>query len=161
MVIYALAQAVNYLHTALIIRLFLGVFYTLNVFNAEIIVFISKKVGHIAKQIERLNATKTKLVDNRKLSRLIVEYNRVLFELIQMNNFFKVTSTSFKRIYFKLLDPKCYLTHRVFLCLLHASQLGENLPYLEITSVVLQRRQLFSLFLIWRYAKLRGSSSGP
>lgn len=161
MVIYALAQAVNYLHTALIIRLFLGVFYTLNVFNAEIIVFISKKVGHIAKQIERLNATKTKLVDNRKLSRLIVEYNRVLFELIQMNNFFKVTSTSFKRIYFKLLDLKCYLTHRVFLCLLHASQLGENLSYLEIISVVLQRRQLFSLFLIWRYAKLRGSSSGP
>lgn len=88
-VIYVFAQAVHYLHTALIIWLFLGVIYTLNVFYIEIVIFCSKKIGHIAKQIELMNVSKTKLVDNRKLSRLIVEYNRVLFELTQMNNFFK------------------------------------------------------------------------
>ena len=87
-----IAHTVNYLHTAWIIRLFLGVAYTLNVFYIEIIVFLSKKLGYIAKQIENANSSKSKLINNRKLTGLIVDYNRVLLELIEMNNFFKVSS---------------------------------------------------------------------
>lgn len=94
MLIYVLAQTVNFIYTALIIWFFLGLIYSLNVFYIEIVMFCGKKVDHISKQIERMNVSKTKLVDNRKLSRLIVEYNRVLFELIQMNKFFKVRRAS-------------------------------------------------------------------
>lgn len=95
MFVYVVVHAVNYLYTAVIIYLFLGIVVTLNVFYIEIIMFMNKKIGFIAKQIERMNVTATGPIDNRKLSRLIVDYNRVLFELIQMNNFFKVRRDSY------------------------------------------------------------------
>ena len=88
--VYAIAQAVNFLYTALIIYLFLGVAYTLNVFYIEIILFLSKKLHNIAKRVDRANTDRKKTIDNRKLTRLIIEYNRVLFEQMEMNDFFKV-----------------------------------------------------------------------
>ena len=88
MLVYGLAHTVNYLHTAFIIYLFLGIGCTLNLFYIEMIVFLAKKFRNIAKRIERTNVNKP--IDNRRMSGLIYSYNRTVFELIEMNNFFKV-----------------------------------------------------------------------
>lgn len=98
MAIYVLAQTVNYLYTTVLCWLYFGTLYFVNVFYIEIQMFFSKKIGYIAKQIEAMNASKTNLVDNRKLSRLIMEYNRVIFELIKMNELFRVRRHLFKGI---------------------------------------------------------------
>lgn len=42
----------------------------------------------MVKQIKRLDATKSRPINNRKLARLIVVHNKVLSELMQINQFF-------------------------------------------------------------------------
>lgn len=67
----------------------LGGIYTINVFYCEIILFFTKKFRNLGKQLKILNATKGKLIDNRRLSRLLYDYNRVLHEMDELNEFFK------------------------------------------------------------------------
>ena len=99
---YIIAQTVNVLHTAWFVWLYLGGVYTVNVFYCIIIFFFIQRFRYLSKQLKILNASNTKLVDNRKLSRLIYEYNRVLFELMEMNQLFKVgpyTSLNFESVH--------------------------------------------------------------
>ena len=49
--------------------------------------FFSKRFNYIAGHLESLNASER--ISNRKLSRLIIDYNQVHYELIQINDFFK------------------------------------------------------------------------
>ena len=52
--------------------------------------FFSKRFAYVGRRVERLNAWKT--FDgrkNRKLARLVIEYNQVHYDLIQINEFFR------------------------------------------------------------------------
>ena len=88
------------MYLSLFVWLYLGSVWTVNVFYCEIVLFFAKKFEHISKQLKHLDKSKTKMIENRKLSGLIYDFNRVVFELAEMNQLFKVrhfqqTSTVF------------------------------------------------------------------
>ena len=90
MITYIVVQTIHVIHTAWFVWLYLDGVYTVNIFYCVIILFFAKKFEHISKQLKRLNRSKVKVINNRKLSRLIYEFNRVIFELTEMNELFKV-----------------------------------------------------------------------
>ena len=109
-VTYIVVQTIHVIHLYWFIFLYLGCVWTLNMFYCEILLFFSKKFEHISKQLKYLNKSKTKRIKNCKLSRLIYQFNRVVFELTEINQLFKVgpfrqTSTVFS---YSCL-PKCTL----------------------------------------------------
>lgn len=63
--------------------------YTLNVFFIECMWFLSKKFRHLSRQVQNLRATRTKLIHNKRLTKLIQDYNEVMAELMDINKFFK------------------------------------------------------------------------
>ena len=87
---YIIAQTIHVIHTSWFVWLYLGGVYTVNLFYCVIILFFSKRFQYLSKKLKKLDQPKLKLVDNRRLSRIIYEYNRTLFELMEMNDFFKV-----------------------------------------------------------------------
>lgn len=63
--------------------------YTNNLFYIYLIMYFAKKFRYISRQLEKIERSGSKLVDNRLLTRLIIAYNRVQFDLIDMNRFFR------------------------------------------------------------------------
>ena len=92
MITYIVMQTIHAVHTTLFAFFYLDSVYTVNMFYCELVLFFSKKFEHISKQLKRLNTSNVKIINNRKLSRLIYEFNRVVFELKEMNDLFKVRS---------------------------------------------------------------------
>lgn len=58
--------------------------------------FMARKFRHICQQVRDIGKTKTKLVRNHRLARLIKDYNEVLTELMDINDFFKNFLGSFR-----------------------------------------------------------------
>lgn len=85
---YLLVQTFQVTYTSWFIYVFLGSVYSVNIFYIMIMRYLSMKFRYISRRIQRLYAGRGP-VDNRKLSVLIVEYNEVHYELIQLNEFFK------------------------------------------------------------------------
>ena len=69
--------------------LFIFPAYTNNVFYICLIKFFAKRLSHISKRLEQMDWSAVKLVNNRKLAHLIIGYNRVLLDLIEINRFFR------------------------------------------------------------------------
>ena len=88
-VVYIVIQAFNILNGNVFIWSFLFSIYTLNVYFIECMLFLRKKIRHISQQVQQLRTSKTKLINNRRLARLISDFNRVNSELIEFNDFFK------------------------------------------------------------------------
>ena len=98
--VYIVVQTVHIIHTASFLWFALMGVYTVNVYYCVILLFFTKKFQFLTKRIKKLNfpeskaiddrKVKSKGIDNRKLSRLIIEHNRVLFEVSEMNELFKV-----------------------------------------------------------------------
>lgn len=63
--------------------------YTINVFYIGLIKYFAKKLEHISKQLKKIDRSEVKQMNNRRLTRLIIAYNRVLFDLIEINRFFR------------------------------------------------------------------------
>lgn len=90
---YALMQTINVLHNTLGVFAYLHGFYSPNTFLITIILFMTKKLRHIRKQLERMNVSlRTRQINNRKLATLVYEYHYVQMEITEMNNFFKYAS---------------------------------------------------------------------
>lgn len=89
LLIYILVQAVQIANGNFFEWNFFHSIYTLNVFFIECMWFLSKKFQHLSKKIRSLRATKTKLVYNQELAKLIKDYNEVVAELTDINDFFK------------------------------------------------------------------------
>ena len=87
---YIVAQTINVIHISWFIWLYLAGVYMINTFYCKIIQFFSKRFQYLSKQLRILDAANNKLVDNRRLARLVFEHNRVLFDLMEMNDLFKV-----------------------------------------------------------------------
>ena len=71
---------------------FLPSIYTLSLFHITTIKFYTKKFQYITKQVERFNASsseRTENRNNRKLAKLISDYNLVQLEMMDINSFFK------------------------------------------------------------------------
>ena len=66
--------------------------YTLNVFFITILIYIRKKFNHISKQLEHLQKDEKVKINNKKLSRLIYDFNYVYLELMHLNSYFKYLS---------------------------------------------------------------------
>lgn len=88
--VYVIVESLQILHTSYFLYAFLHAIYTVNLFSIEFMKFMEKKFGYLSKQIEELNNSKTRLIDNRSLAKLIFEYSYVQLELVEMNNFFKL-----------------------------------------------------------------------
>ena len=67
---------------------FLHCYYTLGFWHVTSMRFFSKRFRYISRQLERLNGCSDR-VNNRMLSRLIIENNQVHHEMIFINEFFK------------------------------------------------------------------------
>lgn len=88
--VYILVEGLQMLHTSVIIFGFLHAVYTVNLFAIEIMYFMKQKFHHVFRQMEELNNSKDKRIDNRSLARLIFEFSSVQLEMAEMNNFFKL-----------------------------------------------------------------------
>ena len=87
---YALMQTINVLWNTFGIFCYLHGFYTLSTFYITIILFMTRKLRYIRKQVQSIdNSLRTRQIDNRKLARLIHDCNFVRLELTEMNNLFK------------------------------------------------------------------------
>ena len=87
--LYLLVQTVNALHLACFFFLFFNSIYTVNALYIAVIRILTKKFDRIASRTARLNAPRgAKPINNRRLSRLIFDHNRVHLELLEMNAFF-------------------------------------------------------------------------
>ena len=87
--LYILVQALQIVNGNYFMWTFFQSMYTINVFLIESLLFLGKKFRFISKKIQNLRSTKTKLAHNLKLAKLIRDYNEVLKELIDVNDFFK------------------------------------------------------------------------
>ena len=88
---YIIVSTIHSLHTASHIFLFFKMIYTLNIFVVTILIFFRVKFGYIAKQLDQLQHEKVK-INNRKLGRLIYDFNYVYLELSKLNSYFKYLS---------------------------------------------------------------------
>lgn len=88
--LYALMQTINVLYNTFGVFSYLYGFYAPNIFLITIILFMTKKLRHIRKQVERMNVSlRTRQINNRKLTKLIYNYHHAQMEITEMNNFFK------------------------------------------------------------------------
>ena len=85
---YVLFQVVNISHFCFFLFRFLHIVYTVNLMLVAVIRFLSKKFNYIRKKIVALGRSR-KEVNNRKLFRLLRDYNFVHVELEEMNCFFR------------------------------------------------------------------------
>ena len=83
---YLLLQTVHSAHVHLVFFSFLNSVYSLNLFFNQLLNFFAKKFRHLLKRVQRLNAAGR--VDQRKLAKLIYQFQVVNFELMEMNAFF-------------------------------------------------------------------------
>ena len=86
---YALIISIHVLSTSFCIQRAFHLFYTLNYFFLITLKFFSKKFNHISNQIRKLGIRKP--IDNRKLRKLIYDFNYVYLELMKLNEFFKLS----------------------------------------------------------------------
>lgn len=82
-------QAVNIAHFFFFFYRFLHIIYTLNFFVVTLIRFFRNKFRQITRRIERLKVEKKSRANNRKLARLVYEFNVVHLELFAMRELFK------------------------------------------------------------------------
>ena len=85
---YLAMQAFNIAHVACFFLCFYHSIYTMCALHVAVMIVITKKFKRIADRVRRLNAPEAKLINNRRLSRLLLEHNRVHVELQEMNTFF-------------------------------------------------------------------------
>lgn len=85
--IYAATMTINVIHNTYFLFSFFQAIFTLNVFFISIVNFFSRKYGHIAGQV-RLLKEKGKF-SNRKLEKLIDDFNRVCLEMQLINKYWK------------------------------------------------------------------------
>lgn len=85
---YILVQTFHICHTNHALFSFLHCFFSLNIFYATGMRFTTKRLRHIARQVQSLTQS-SKSINNRKLSRLIIEHNQVHHDLIRINEFFR------------------------------------------------------------------------
>lgn len=86
---YILVQAFNVFHCVYVVFHFFHSLYTTQLFCLQIIHFFCLKFKCIVSRLRYLNASGNSKLKNRRLARLIHQYNRVQLELIEANNFFK------------------------------------------------------------------------
>lgn len=86
---YILVQAFHTFHISYTIFFFLPQLYMINIFVLQIIRFFCLNFKFFAQRLGRLDASRTKKINNRRLARLIHSYNQVHLELIEMNDCFK------------------------------------------------------------------------
>ena len=86
---YVLMQAFNAFHCTYTVFFFLHSVYTTSIFILQIMYFFSLKFKYIRRRLARLDDSGAKKLDNRRLVRLVLQFNRVQLELIETNNFFK------------------------------------------------------------------------
>lgn len=87
--VYILVQALHVVNGNVYIWHYLHSMYTLSALFIECMWFQSKKFRHICQQVQNLRATRTKLIHNHRLAKLIRDYNEVMSELTDINDFFK------------------------------------------------------------------------
>lgn len=96
---YILVQTVHVIHTSLFFWLALTSVYPINLFYCTIILFFTKRFQHLSKQLNRLDepagSSVPGRINNRKLSRLMFDYNQILHEMMEMNQLFKVSLENF------------------------------------------------------------------
>lgn len=83
--IYAAVMTVNVVHNTYYLFIFFHSILTLNVFFCSLINFFARKYGHIASQIRLL--TEPKGFSNRKLKKLVQDFNAVSLELQIINQY--------------------------------------------------------------------------
>ena len=90
---YVLAQSFAVFHLTYMVYYFLHQLYSINLFCLQITRFLSLKFKCIARRLVRLNkglnVSRAKMINNRRLAKLIYSYNQVHLELIEANDFFK------------------------------------------------------------------------
>lgn len=89
MVTYAFFQLLNIGHLGFHLFGFTSVVYTMNVFLLTLVRFFRLKFRCITGRIERLHVSCRKRVNNRKLARLLYEFNVIHLELFAMRDLFK------------------------------------------------------------------------
>ena len=85
---YLFMQTVNALHLACFFFSFYHSIYTMQILYIAVVKILTKKFNRIASRAARLSASKAKLINNQRLSRLLLDHNRVNLELLEMNAFF-------------------------------------------------------------------------
>ena len=81
-------QVINIWHLPAFFFYFFHSIHSVNVMYIEVMRILTKKFNSIAKRTAQLNSRRAKMVDNRKLSQLLFEHNRIHVELQEMNAFF-------------------------------------------------------------------------
>lgn len=87
LVVFILVQLINSFHNSHYAFGLLHSIYSGNLFYTQIIRFLAKRFRAIGRQVARMNAKKK--VDNRKLAKIIYEFNRTEHDLMEMNQFFR------------------------------------------------------------------------
>ena len=85
---YLTIQAIHAAHIACFLLFFYHSIYTMSVLHIAVMRVITKKFKRMVDRVRRLNAPGAKLINNRSLSRLIIEHNKIHVELQEMNTFF-------------------------------------------------------------------------
>ena len=86
---YIPVQAFNIFHLSYTIFCFLHQTSTTNIFGLQIARFFYLKFKAFARRLARLDASRSKKMNNRSLAKLIYSYNLVHRELIETDDFFK------------------------------------------------------------------------
>lgn len=85
---YLFMQTINVLHVACFFFCFYHSIYMVNILYISVVRILTKKFHAIAARAAQCNAARFKVVNNRRLFRLLYEHNRVSLELLEMNAFF-------------------------------------------------------------------------
>ena len=92
--IYITVNSVHIIHTCFYAYYVYQLVYTISIFFVTVLIFLFKKFSHITKQIAKLKNEQS--IDNRKLSKLIYDFNFVYLEMVKMNEYFcKFTGFNF------------------------------------------------------------------
>ena len=86
---YILVQSIHLLHLFFACFCFLYQFLVINIFFLQIIRFFCLKFKFFARRLARLDASRSKKMNDQRLARLIYSYNQVHLELIETNDFFR------------------------------------------------------------------------
>ena len=89
--LYLLIQGFHICYTYLWFYLYFHCICDPSMFYMGASKLLSKKFEYISKKIGHMQTVRNKLVDNRKLASLIRQHNRVVMELFEVNDFFKVS----------------------------------------------------------------------
>lgn len=74
---YVLLQTIHIVYNCDFILGFLHSIYTISLFMVMVIRYFIVKFNYIGRQVKCLNASKVKRVDNRRLAKLVRDYNQV------------------------------------------------------------------------------------